>query len=223
VIGDGAAAWRPTDDPVFDPAGPGSWELDAAHFPRPLSRFSAAAFLAGFHRGFAEGLARYGLLLDHVKGALVNGFFYSQPAIFGADEPDWPDGPATYAAIQAAIAPSVRSTTTSSSDSGAVRCSCCSVDRSPVAERTVPSPAAALLTAGQLVRAARAKLMPSGAGRSRRVPSPLIQPIAPSRSLAATQTDARRWFRHDIHRIPWVATSLKEQACDPRNRLLEQA
>lgn len=40
--------------------------------------------LDGFSRGFAEGTARYGLLLDHLRPAFVNGFTYMQPAAFGA-------------------------------------------------------------------------------------------------------------------------------------------
>ena len=105
VIGDELAARRPTDLPVFEPPGPGTWELEATHFPRPISRFGAAPITAGFHRGFAEGTARYGLLLDHVEGTFVNGFSYNQPVMFGAD---LPDGPAKDAAIQARLATSIR-------------------------------------------------------------------------------------------------------------------
>jgi pyruvate,water dikinase len=61
--------------------------------------------MAGFHRGFAEGTARYGLLLDHIEGRLVNGFSYNQPAMYGAD---LPDGPARDAAMQARLATSIR-------------------------------------------------------------------------------------------------------------------
>jgi pyruvate,water dikinase len=37
-----------------------------------------------FKRGFAEGTARYGLLLSHFEIGFVNGFWYQQPAAFGA-------------------------------------------------------------------------------------------------------------------------------------------
>lgn len=90
---------------MFEAPGQGQWELEATHFPRPLTSFSAAAFIAGFHRGFAEGTARYGLPLDHVEAAIVNGFIYTQPAMFGADGPN---GPATEAEMQARIATSAR-------------------------------------------------------------------------------------------------------------------
>lgn len=93
------------EGPVFDAPGPGSWRLEATHLSRPFSRFAVAAFMAGFRRGFAEGATRYGFLLDHIENAVVNGFIYSQPAMFGAG---WPDGPATEAAMQARFATSTR-------------------------------------------------------------------------------------------------------------------
>ena len=70
---------------VFDAPGAGPWELEATHNARPMSRFAAAAFLGGFPRGFAEGTARYGLPLSHMQPAIVNGFVYTQPVMFGAD------------------------------------------------------------------------------------------------------------------------------------------
>ncbi len=112
VIGNEVAALRPThgkgphaDDPVFDAPGTGSWELESTHYQRPIARFAAAAFTADFPRAVAEGTARYGLLLDHPRPAIVNGFMYVQPAMFGTDRPN---GPATEAAMQARIATSVR-------------------------------------------------------------------------------------------------------------------
>ena len=65
---------------AFSAPGDGPWELDATHFPRPVTRFMGAAFMEGFPRGFAEGTARYGLLLDHMEPAVVHGFLYQQPA-----------------------------------------------------------------------------------------------------------------------------------------------
>ncbi|MDQ3036496.1 MAG: hypothetical protein M3Y87_29125, partial [Myxococcota bacterium] len=68
----------------WDAPGPGPWELEGAHFPRPLARFGAAGFLRAFSKGFAKGTERYGLLLSHFDAELVNGFWYQQPAAFGA-------------------------------------------------------------------------------------------------------------------------------------------
>lgn len=91
------------DDSEFEVPGKGPWELETTHFPRPITRFAAAAFMAGFRRGFAEGTARYGLLLDHIEPAIVKGFIYNQPAMFGAEGPG---EPATQDQMQARIATS---------------------------------------------------------------------------------------------------------------------
>jgi rifampicin phosphotransferase len=68
----------------WNPPGKGPWELEATHFPRPMSRFTQGAFGNGFVRGFSEGTENYGLLLDHLEPGLVNGFMYTQPVAVGA-------------------------------------------------------------------------------------------------------------------------------------------
>ncbi|HET9500601.1 MAG TPA: PEP-utilizing enzyme [Marmoricola sp.] len=68
--------------PTFDAPGKGPWELESTHFSRPFTRFIGPAFVEAFPRGFAEGMARYGSLLDHMEPALVNGFFYQQPVAY---------------------------------------------------------------------------------------------------------------------------------------------
>ncbi|XXY55013.1 PEP-utilizing enzyme [Sorangium sp. So ce269] len=70
----------------FEAPGPGPWEVERAHFTRPVTRFAAAPFTRGMPRGFAAGSEHYGLLLSHMKPAVVNGFMYSQPVIHGAPE-----------------------------------------------------------------------------------------------------------------------------------------
>lgn len=74
-------------DVVFEAPGEGSWELEATHFQRPISRFASAAFRSGFPRGFSEGTARYGMLIDCLRPAVVNGFLYTRLAMFGDDRP----------------------------------------------------------------------------------------------------------------------------------------
>ncbi len=74
-------------DVVFEAPGAGSWELESTHFQRPISRFASAAIQSGFPRGFSAGTARYGMLIDHIEPAFVNGFMYGKPAMFGADRP----------------------------------------------------------------------------------------------------------------------------------------
>ena len=66
----------------FTAPGKGPWELEATHFPRPFTRFLGPAFVEAFPKGFAEGTARHGLLLDYIQPALVNGFLYQQPVAY---------------------------------------------------------------------------------------------------------------------------------------------
>lgn len=70
--------------PVFDPPGPGVWELETTHFTRPASRFIQQPLVDGFGAGFAASTARYGVLLDRMEPRFVNDFAYTQPQAFGA-------------------------------------------------------------------------------------------------------------------------------------------
>jgi pyruvate,water dikinase len=60
----------------FDPPGPGSWEIDAVHFPRPATRYWTEMHPEPFHRGFREFTRYYGMLLDGIEYAYLNGFCY---------------------------------------------------------------------------------------------------------------------------------------------------
>lgn len=68
----------------FEAPGPGSWELEQTHMVRPVSRWCAAVFLEPHMRGFGEGLARYGALIENLDVALVNGFMYGRLRPVGA-------------------------------------------------------------------------------------------------------------------------------------------
>ncbi len=68
----------------FTPPGPGVWELEATHMQRPVSRAMADILPAAATAGFREGMARYGLLLDHLEFATVNRFVYICPRAVGA-------------------------------------------------------------------------------------------------------------------------------------------
>jgi pyruvate,water dikinase len=65
-------------DLVFDPPGPGSWELDLTHFPRPVARFLTAPdmFEEPMARGFVWTARRYGLLILGLDQRFVNGYVY---------------------------------------------------------------------------------------------------------------------------------------------------
>ena len=62
----------------FDPPGPGPWELDAVHFPRPVTRYWEEMQPEPFLRGFREFTGYYGMLLDGMQYRYVNGFAYRQ-------------------------------------------------------------------------------------------------------------------------------------------------
>jgi len=66
------------------PPGPGTWELDLTHFPRPATPIAARIYATSFAEGFREGSARYGVLLDYLAYASVDGWMYNQPVVVGA-------------------------------------------------------------------------------------------------------------------------------------------
>jgi pyruvate,water dikinase len=64
---------------AFEPPGPGTWELDPVHFPRPVTRYWTEMHPEPFARGFAEFTRFYGILLETRATAYVNGFAYGSP------------------------------------------------------------------------------------------------------------------------------------------------
>jgi pyruvate,water dikinase len=69
----------PPEPASFAAPGPGSWQQDSAHFPRPISPWALEAFQSGLARGFKENCARYGLLLSHFDLRSVRGWVYVSP------------------------------------------------------------------------------------------------------------------------------------------------
>lgn len=70
----------------FRAPGPGSWELDAVHFGRPLTRWVTTAIAEPFARGFSNNTATYGLTLDRFQPAPQHGIWYHRAVPFGAPE-----------------------------------------------------------------------------------------------------------------------------------------
>jgi pyruvate,water dikinase len=60
----------------FEPPGPGSWEIDPVHHPRPVTRYWEEMHPEPFERGFREFTKFYGLLFDKIEIAYINGFAY---------------------------------------------------------------------------------------------------------------------------------------------------
>ena len=66
----------------WTPPAPGPWQQDSAHSPNAWTPAMAELYPAGFNRGFTETFNRYGMLLDRLAMAQVNGFTYHQPQPF---------------------------------------------------------------------------------------------------------------------------------------------
>lgn len=69
---------------TFTPPGKGPWDLETTHSARPMTPVAQAAYMSGFPKGFAEGTARYGVLLSHLEPGFSQCFFYNQPVAVGA-------------------------------------------------------------------------------------------------------------------------------------------
>jgi rifampicin phosphotransferase len=61
----------------FEPPGPGGWALDPVHFPRPVTRYWAETHPEAFKRGTNDFARYYGMLIDGLQMAYVNGFAYN--------------------------------------------------------------------------------------------------------------------------------------------------
>lgn len=73
----------------FEPPGPGFWELDPVHFPRPVTLYWAEVHPEPFHRGTQEFSRSYGMLIDGLDMAYLQGFGYR--AARPAAESDFPE------------------------------------------------------------------------------------------------------------------------------------
>ena len=71
---------------TYEAPGPGTWEQDSTHCPRPLTPYLFDLFKKSFVQGFKEGSARYGLLFSHLEPALVNGFMYYRDSVVDPDD-----------------------------------------------------------------------------------------------------------------------------------------
>ncbi|MGH9084814.1 MAG: PEP-utilizing enzyme [Acidimicrobiales bacterium] len=78
---------------AWDPPGPGPWQQDSAHNPVAQTELLQSAYPEGFNRGFEEAFSAYGILLDRLAMASLNGFTYHQPQPFDLPGPDGPKDP----------------------------------------------------------------------------------------------------------------------------------
>ena len=63
---------------TFEPPGPGPWDLDALHFPRPVTAYWAQMHPEPFSLGYGDMTAYYGAPIQTRTTAYVNGFCYGQ-------------------------------------------------------------------------------------------------------------------------------------------------
>ena len=68
---------------TFEAPGPGSYKQDPVHFPRPVTRYWTEIHPAAFKRGTTDFASFYGMLIDGLQTAYVNGFGY-RPGLPGA-------------------------------------------------------------------------------------------------------------------------------------------
>src|SRR5215813_9510508 len=62
----------------FEPPGPGSWEQDPVHFPRPVTRYFQETHPPSLKRGTNDFARFYGMTIDGLQIGYVNGFAYNQ-------------------------------------------------------------------------------------------------------------------------------------------------
>lgn len=62
----------------FEPPGPGTWEQDPVHFPRPATRYFQETHPPSFKKGTNDFARFYGMLIDGLQCSYVRGFGYYQ-------------------------------------------------------------------------------------------------------------------------------------------------
>src|SRR3954468_11680263 len=73
----------------FEPPGPGSWEQDPVHFPRPMTRYFQETHPPAFEKGTSEFARLYGMLTGGLRMRYVEGFGYRQ--VLPAPEAEIPE------------------------------------------------------------------------------------------------------------------------------------
>jgi phosphohistidine swiveling domain-containing protein len=73
----------------FEPPGPGTWEQDPVHFPRPMTRYFQETHPPAFKKGTSDFARFYGMLIGGIQVGYVNGFCYNQ--VLPAPEAEMPE------------------------------------------------------------------------------------------------------------------------------------
>ena len=73
----------------LDPPGPGHWEQDPVHLPRPMTRYFQETHPPAFKKGTNDFARFYGMLIDGLQIGYVKGFGYNQ--VLPAPEAEIPE------------------------------------------------------------------------------------------------------------------------------------
>jgi hypothetical protein len=65
-------------DLVFEPPGPGVWNTDGLHTPKPITRMKQDTYFV-LPRGMRAGMLRYGALSEGISIAILHRFVYASP------------------------------------------------------------------------------------------------------------------------------------------------
>lgn len=81
------------DAPTFEAPGPGVWQRDEDHWPRPVPASYTEIYPDATVPYVREWTRRYGLLLDYFETAFVDGFGYARMHAVGEPGDGGPSGP----------------------------------------------------------------------------------------------------------------------------------
>lgn len=74
---------------VFAAPGPGHWQLDQTHLPKPSSAYCVELWPEAFFSGFSDWMRRYGTAGQGLRPRFVHGFMYTQ--LEPADPAEFPE------------------------------------------------------------------------------------------------------------------------------------
>lgn len=100
---------RDLDEVGFEAPGPGFWELETTHHGlRPLSHFLRDTYLAAGDPGFSPMIEKYGVPIERIDAALVQGCLYIRPKAVGEGAKPSAPPPAPIMKLIARLHPEMR-------------------------------------------------------------------------------------------------------------------
>jgi len=93
---------------AFEPPAPGTWEQDRSHMPTRASRYTGEVMPDPYNRGMAEAMETWGVPLQGIDLANINGYFYVRVRPVGAPEEAKGPPPAFILKIMSRLHPELR-------------------------------------------------------------------------------------------------------------------